>query len=81
MYDNYLLKIEEKISSVISDRWKSIFNSEEKEKKDKLMNGLEKYDYKKEEQIRFTYDHYVKQIITRIEPKNHSVVSFLEKYV
>lgn len=81
MYDRYLKKIEEKISSVISDRWKSIFSSEEKEMKDNLLNGLEKYDYQKEDQLKFTFEHYIKEIINRIEPKNHRVVNFLEKYI
>ena len=42
---------------------------------------MEKIEKEKEEQIKFTYEKYIKEIIEKIEPKNHKVIRFLERYV
>ncbi len=46
---------EDKISSIVGDRFGKIFKSESIKTKDKFLTGIENIEFKKEEQIWFTY--------------------------
>lgn len=41
------------------DRIDSVFKSDEKNKKENFLNGLESLEYKKEDHIRFTGEKYI----------------------
>lgn len=55
-----LKKQEDKISSIVGDRFGKIFKSESIKTKDKFLTGIENIEFKKEEQIWFTYENYIK---------------------
>ena len=58
-YDKLLEKQENKITSMFFDRIDSVFKSDEKNKKENFLNGLESLEYKKEDHIRFTGEKYI----------------------
>lgn len=63
IFEKYCIELknqEDKISSIVGDRFGKIFKSESIKIKDKFLTGIENIEFKKEEQIWFTYQHYIK---------------------
>lgn len=60
----------------MKDRFSSIFNSSEREKKDRFLVGVELVDYSKEEQIQYTIEKYTKSIL-----KENKLDDIIKKYI
>jgi hypothetical protein len=58
-YAKILTEQENKLGSIINDRFMKIFKSKSIEIKDKFLTGIEKIYYTKDEQIKFTDEEYI----------------------
>lgn len=59
-YCKQLKSQEDKVTSIIGDRFGKIFKSESMKEKDNFLAGFENIEFKKEEQIWYTYENYIK---------------------
>lgn len=76
-YSTLLTSVENKVSSIISDKFSKIFNKKSIEEKDKFLVGIENMYYTKEEQINFTDKMYITPLMTDF----HQSTSVLTKRV
>ena len=84
-YAKMLTVFENKVTSIISDRFMKMFKSKSIEVKDKFLTGIEKIEYTKEEQIKYTDTEYIDDVrkALRQEPVAASkrVSNYLSHYV
>ena len=48
--------------------------------KDRFLTGLENLEFKKDQQIWFTYEHYIKELINNLKPKDIAIRAKLKNY-
>lgn len=63
-YSNLLTKVESKFGSIVGDFFSS---KEELQQKDKYMNGIEKLDFGKEDQLVFIQNSYIKESMKELK--------------
>ena len=85
-YSDELTKAENKVSSIISDRFSKIFNKKNIEQKDNFLVGIENIYYTKEEQINFTDKEYITPLLFQLKSKEQpaaakKVKNYLSHYV
>ncbi len=83
-YSKKLTAQEDKILSIIGDKFSSIFNNNERKSKDNFLIGIETIDYKKNEQIAFTFEKYIKNLINNIKifgSTSVKIKEYLQHYV
>lgn len=83
-YSNMLTEAENKVGSIIGDRFMKIFKSKSIETKDKFLTGIEKMYYTKEEQISFTAREYItpllEEIVQPTSPVSKKLIKYLSNY-
>ena len=80
-YSQLLTEKENKMGSIIGDRFSKIFNNSEIKMKDKYLGGIENLEFSKNEQIKFTFDKYIHPSLEEIVNKNKTVHTYMSKYV
>lgn len=80
-YSNLLTNVENKVSSIISDKFSKIFNRKSIEEKDKFLVGIESMYYTKEEQINFTDKEYITPLMSEFNQSNTALTKRVKNYL
>lgn len=80
-YSNLLTNVENKVSSIISDKLSKIFNRKTIEEKDKFLVGIESMYYTKEEQINFTDKEYITPLMSEFKQANTALAKRVKNHL
>lgn len=76
-----MTSIENKVTSIISDKFSKIFNRKSIEEKDKFLVGIENMYYTKEEQINFTDKEYIAPLKNEFRQSTSSLTKRVKNYL
>lgn len=76
-----MTSVENKVSSIISDKFSKIFNKKSIEEKDKFLVGIENMYYTKEEQISFTDMMYITPLMTDFHQSTSALTKRVKNYL
>lgn len=80
-YSTLLTSVENKVSSIISDKFSKIFNKKSIEEKYKFLVGIENMYYTKEEQISFTDMMYITPLMTDFHQSTSALTKRVKNYL
>ena len=80
-YSALLTEAENKVGSIIGDRFLKIFSAKSIETKDKFLTGIEKMYYTKEEQVAFTAKEYIAPLRQEIANPQSAASRTLQRYL
>ena len=80
-YAKLLTVCENKVTSIISDRFMKMFKSKSIEVKDRFLTGIEKIEYTKEEQIKYTDIEYIDDVRKALKQEPVSASKKVNNYL
>lgn len=76
-----MTSVENKVTSIISDKFSKIFNRKSIEEKDKFLVGIENMYYTKEEQINFTDKEYIAPLKNEFHQPTSALTKRVKNYL